>query len=175
MALVYYRVYATQESLTLLFDIEHKSTICRAIAQIRPVLQAVLPVPERALATAVRLAQKEADRQRKRIGNVADFVREYPELSILIDGTEQRSVVCRPNSARRTSRSARTTTRAARSVTRSSRSSRPRRAGSSRKSLPRSTRAQPSAVGRTTCEPSESTSPRGARARRCGRRSRAFG
>lgn len=89
MALVYYRVYATQEFLTLLFDVEHKSTICRAVAQMRPVLEAVLPVPERALATAVDLAEKETDRRRKRIGNVADFVREYPELSILIDGTEQ--------------------------------------------------------------------------------------
>jgi hypothetical protein len=89
MALVYYRVYATQEFLTLLFDVEHKSTICRAIAQMRPVLEAVLPVPERALATAVHLAKKETERRRKRIGNVADFVREYPELSILIDGTEQ--------------------------------------------------------------------------------------
>ncbi len=89
MALVYYRVYATQEFLTLLFDIEHKSTICRAIAQMRPVLEAVLPVPARALATAVHLAEKETDRRGKRVGNVADFVREYPELSILIDGTEQ--------------------------------------------------------------------------------------
>ena len=89
MALVYYRVYATQEFLTLLFDVEHKSTLCRAIAQMRPVLEAVLPVPERALATAVHLAEKETDRRRKRIGTVADFVREYPELSILIDGTEQ--------------------------------------------------------------------------------------
>jgi hypothetical protein len=99
MTLVYYRVYATQEFLTLLFDVEHKSTVCRAIAQMRPVLEAVLPVPERALATAVYLAEKEADRRRKRIGTVADFVREYPELSILIDGTEQRSVV-RPTEQR---------------------------------------------------------------------------
>lgn len=89
MALVYYRVYATQEFLTLLFDVEHKSTICRAIAQMRPVLEAVLPVPERALATAVHLAETETARRRKRVGTVADFVREYPELSILIDGTEQ--------------------------------------------------------------------------------------
>lgn len=95
MALVYYRVYATQEfpaavgGGTLLFDVEHKATICRAIAQMRPVLEAVLPVPERALATAMHLAERETERRRKRIGNVADFVREYPELSILIDGTEQ--------------------------------------------------------------------------------------
>jgi len=89
MALVYYRVYATQEFLTLLFDVEHKSTVCRAIAQMRPVLEAVLPVPERARATTVHLAEKETERRRKRIGNVVDFVREYPELSILIDGTEQ--------------------------------------------------------------------------------------
>lgn len=89
MLLVYYRVYATQEFLTLLFDVEHKSTICRAVAQMRPVLEAVLPVPERARTTALSLAEQETARRRKRINNVEDFVREYPELSILIDGTEQ--------------------------------------------------------------------------------------
>jgi hypothetical protein len=97
MLLVYYRVYVTQEFLTLLFDVEDKATISRAIAQMRPVLEAVLPVPERARATALSLAEQETERRGeraghprgRRIGNVADFVREYPELSILIDGTEQ--------------------------------------------------------------------------------------
>ena len=37
----------------------------------------------------VALAEKETQRRRGRINNVEDFVKEYPELSILIDGTEQ--------------------------------------------------------------------------------------
>jgi hypothetical protein len=95
MLLVYYRVYVTQEFLTLLFEVEHKSTISRAIAQMRPVFEAVLPVPERARSAALGLARAETERRSERarsgarIGNVADFVREYPELSVLIDGTEQ--------------------------------------------------------------------------------------
>jgi hypothetical protein len=89
MLLVYYRVYVTQEFLTLLFDVEDKATVSRAITQMRPVLAAVLPVPERARGTVLALAEKETARRRRRIGDVADFVREYPELSVLIDGTEQ--------------------------------------------------------------------------------------
>lgn len=87
MLLVYYRLYLTQEFMTLLFEVEDKATISRAIAQMRPVFEAVLPVPERASKTVVALAEKET--QRRRINNLADFVEHYPELSILIDGTEQ--------------------------------------------------------------------------------------
>lgn len=89
MLLLYYRLYLTQEFMTLLFDVEHKATICRAIAQVRPVFVAVLPIPERASKTVVALAEKETNRRKARIGNLEDFNREYPELSILIDGTEQ--------------------------------------------------------------------------------------
>lgn len=89
MLLVYYRLYLTQEFMTLLFDVDNKATISRAIAQVRPVFEAVLPVPERARKTVVALAEKETKRRRGRISNVEDFVEEYPELSILIDGTEQ--------------------------------------------------------------------------------------
>ena len=93
MLLVYYRVYVSQEFLTLLFDVEHKSTICRAIAQMHPVIEAVLPVPERAAKTALSLAEKEtrrrADRPAKRINSVPEFIEHYPELAVLIDGTEQ--------------------------------------------------------------------------------------
>ena len=39
--------------------------------------------------TVVSLAEKETERRRKRINNTEDFHREYPELSILIDGVEQ--------------------------------------------------------------------------------------
>ena len=89
MLLVYYRLYLTQEFMTLLFEVENKATISRAIGQVRPVFEAVLPVPERARKTVVALAEKETEHRRQRINNVEDFVKEYPELSILIDGTEQ--------------------------------------------------------------------------------------
>lgn len=89
MLLLYYRLYLTQEFMTLLFDVEDKATISRAIRQVRPVFEAVLPVPERARETVVTLAEQETQRRRQRIGTVEDFVKEYPELSILIDGTEQ--------------------------------------------------------------------------------------
>lgn len=89
MLLLYYRLYLTQEFMTLLFEVDNKATISRAIRQMRPVFEAVLPVPERARATVVALAEKETRRRGKRINNVEDFVKEYPELSILIDGTEQ--------------------------------------------------------------------------------------
>ena len=89
MLLLYYRLYLTQELMTLLFDVDNKATISRAIAQVRPVFEAVLPVPERARKTVVALAEKETERRRGRINNVEDFLQEYPELSILIDGTEQ--------------------------------------------------------------------------------------
>jgi hypothetical protein len=86
MLLLYYRLYLTQEFMTLLFDVDSKATISRSIAGVRPVFEAVLPVPLRARKTVVALAEKET---RRRINTVEDFVREYPELSILIDGTEQ--------------------------------------------------------------------------------------
>jgi hypothetical protein len=87
MLLLYYRLYLTQEFMTLLFDVESKATISRAIGQMRPIFEAVLPVPERARETVLALAEKET--QRRRIGNIKDFLEAYPELSILIDGTEQ--------------------------------------------------------------------------------------
>lgn len=89
MLLLYYRVYTTQQFLTLLFDVGHKATISRAITQMRPVLEAVLPVPERARKLALALAHTETERRKGRINNIADFVQQYPELSMLIDGTEQ--------------------------------------------------------------------------------------
>ena len=79
----------TQEFLTLLFEVEHKVTICRSIRQMRPVFEAVLPLPERAQRTIVSLAKKETERRKGRINNMDDFLKEYPELSILIDGVEQ--------------------------------------------------------------------------------------
>src|SRR5256885_5944762 len=48
MLLFYYRLYLTQEFMTLLFKAEDKSVICRSIQLVRPIFKSVLPVPEQA-------------------------------------------------------------------------------------------------------------------------------
>lgn len=42
MLLLYYRLYLTQEFMTLLFKAEDKSVICRSIQQMRPVFESVV-------------------------------------------------------------------------------------------------------------------------------------
>jgi hypothetical protein len=89
MLLLYYRLYLTQEFMTLLFKAEDKSVICRSIQLMRPVFEAVLPVPERARQRILSLADKEQKRRKKRIGSVEEFQKAYPELTFIIDGVEQ--------------------------------------------------------------------------------------
>ncbi len=89
MLLFYYRLYLTQELMTLLFKAEDKSVICRSIQLMRPVFESVLPVPERARQRILSLADKEQKRRTKRIGTVEEFREAYPELSFIIDGVEQ--------------------------------------------------------------------------------------
>ena len=89
MLLLYYRLYLTQEFMTLLFKAEDKSLICRSIQLMRPVFESVLPVPERARQRILSLADKEQKRREKRIGSVEEFRRAYPELTFIIDGVEQ--------------------------------------------------------------------------------------
>ena len=89
MLLLYYRLYLTQELMTLLFKAEDKSVICRAVQQMRPVFEAVLPVPERARRRILSLADKEQKRRQKRISSVEEFRQAYPELTFIIDGVEQ--------------------------------------------------------------------------------------
>jgi hypothetical protein len=89
MLLLYYRLYLTQEFMTLLFQAEEKSVICRSIQLMRPVFEAVLPVPERARQRILSLADKEQKRRKKRIGSVEEFRQAYPELTFIIDGVEQ--------------------------------------------------------------------------------------
>jgi hypothetical protein len=89
MLLLYYRLYLTQELMTLLFNAADKSVICRSIQQMRPVFEAVLPVPERARQRILSLADKEQKRRKKRIGSVEEFRATYPELTFIIDGVEQ--------------------------------------------------------------------------------------
>lgn len=87
MLLLYYRLYLSQDFMTLLFNGCHKSSISRAIATMRPVFESILPTPERALHRILDLADKE--QKRRRIGNLDEFREHYPELTILIDGVEQ--------------------------------------------------------------------------------------
>lgn len=89
MLLLYYRLYLTQEFMTLLFKAEDKSVICRSIQVMRPVFETVLPVPERARRCVLSLADKEQKRRGKRIGSVEEFRQAYPELTFIIDGVEQ--------------------------------------------------------------------------------------
>lgn len=89
MPLLYYRLYLTQDFLTLLFKAADKSLICRGIQQMRLVLDDVLPVPERARRQVLSLAKAETDRRKKRIGNIDEFREAYPELTFIIDGVEQ--------------------------------------------------------------------------------------
>jgi hypothetical protein len=89
MLLLYYRLYLTQEFMTLLFKAEDKSVICRSIQLMRPVCESILPVPERARQRILSLADKEQKRRTKRIGSVEEFRQAYPELTFIIDGVEQ--------------------------------------------------------------------------------------
>jgi hypothetical protein len=89
MLLLYYRLYLTQEFMTLLFKAADKSVICRSIQLMRPVFEAVLPVPERARRRLLSLADKEQKRRKKRISSVEEFRQAYPELTFIIDGVEQ--------------------------------------------------------------------------------------
>jgi hypothetical protein len=56
--------------MTLLFEVASKSTICRSIAGVRTLFEAVLPVPERATRTIIAVAEKETNRRKGRINNV---------------------------------------------------------------------------------------------------------
>jgi hypothetical protein len=89
MLLIYYRLYLTQEFLTLLFKHQHKSSISRNIKQMRRLFEEVLPTHAKALEKVLSLATKEESRRRKRIGSIEEFQKAYPELSFIIDGVEQ--------------------------------------------------------------------------------------
>jgi hypothetical protein len=89
MLLVYYRLYLTQEFMTLLFKAANKSVICRNIQQMRSIIEAVLPTPERARQRIFWLAKAEHERRQKRIGSIDEFREAYPELTFIIDGVEQ--------------------------------------------------------------------------------------
>jgi hypothetical protein len=89
MLLIYYRLYLTQEFLTLLFKHQHKSSISRNIHHMRALFEEVLPTHAQARGKVLSLAKKEQERRGKRIGSVEEFRKAYPELSFIIDGVEQ--------------------------------------------------------------------------------------
>lgn len=89
MLLIYYRLYLTQEFLTLLFKHQHKSSISRNIQHMRALLAEVLPTPTQARSKVLSLAKKEQARRGKRISTIEDFKEAYPELTFIIDGVEQ--------------------------------------------------------------------------------------
>jgi hypothetical protein len=89
MLLIYYRLYLTQDFMTLLFKASNKSLICRSIQHIRPVVESVVPTPERSLKRLLSLAKSEGERRKKRIGTIEEFREAYPELTFIIDGVEQ--------------------------------------------------------------------------------------
>lgn len=89
MLLIYYRLYLTQEFLTLLFKHQHKSSISRNISYMRALFEEVLPTYQKARGKVLSLAKKEQERRGKRIGSVEEFQKAYPELTFIIDGVEQ--------------------------------------------------------------------------------------
>jgi hypothetical protein len=89
MLLIYYRLYLSQEFLTLLFKFENKSSISRNIKLMRALFEEVLPTHRKALQKILRLAEKEQKRRQKRISSIEEFQEAYPELSFIIDGVEQ--------------------------------------------------------------------------------------
>ena len=90
MLLMYYRLYLTQDFMTLLFKATNKSVISRSFQTVKPLVELCLPTPEKVKKASLELAQKETSR-RKRIGTIEEFKAAYPELEIeiLIDGKEQ--------------------------------------------------------------------------------------
>jgi hypothetical protein len=89
MLLLYYRLYLTQDFLTLLFQAQNKSLICRNVQLMKAVFEKVLPTPERALKRILSLAKTETQRRKKRIGSIEEFKEAYPELTFIIEGVEQ--------------------------------------------------------------------------------------
>lgn len=89
MLLIYYRLYLTQEFLTLLFLHQHKSSISRNISLMRALFESVLPTHHKARRKILALAKKEQERRGKRISSIEEFKEAYPELTFIIDGVEQ--------------------------------------------------------------------------------------
>jgi len=86
MALMYYRLYVTNELLGYLFDLD-QSTISRDVKKIEPVIKACIPIPEK------------ITKKIKRIGTIEELLELFPDMKAFIDVTEQE--IPRPNNKRR--------------------------------------------------------------------------
>ena len=81
VGLMYYRLYVTQMLLGYLFDLDD-SNVSRLIGELRPLMQAVLPLPAQEM---LLFAQP-----KKRIGSLDELLKKHPELKeVLVDATEQ--------------------------------------------------------------------------------------
>jgi hypothetical protein len=80
---MYFRTYVTMEFLSFMFDLD-RANICRLINRLQPVMNE---------ATLFSGDKPKRDRRRRRkINNLEDFLKEYPELEdLIVDATEQRT------------------------------------------------------------------------------------
>jgi len=86
MALMYYRLYVSNELLGYLFDLD-QSTISRDVKYIEPVIKSCIPIPE------------EMTKRTRRIGTIEELLELFPEMKAFIDTTEQE--IPRPKNKRR--------------------------------------------------------------------------
>lgn len=86
MALMYYRLYITNELLGYLFDLD-QSTISRDVKYIEPVIKSCIPIPEK------------MTKKTRRIGTLEELLELFPEMKAFIDTTEQE--IPRPKNKRR--------------------------------------------------------------------------
>jgi len=86
MLLVYYRLYITYALTGFLFELD-QSNICRDIEYLEPLVKECLPLPKR------------AHKATKRIGDMEELLKYFPELEAFLDATEQE--IPRPKNKRR--------------------------------------------------------------------------
>jgi hypothetical protein len=86
MALMYYRLYITNELLGYLFDLD-QSTISRDVKYIESVIKSCIPIPEK------------MTKKTRRIGTLEELLELFPEMKAFIDTTEQE--IPRPKNKRR--------------------------------------------------------------------------
>jgi hypothetical protein len=86
LLLIYYRLYITFSLLGFLFGID-QSTVARNIRHLEPLVKKCIPLPEK------------IHRKVKRISNIDEFLRYFPDMKAFVDATEQE--IPRPKNRRR--------------------------------------------------------------------------
>jgi len=86
MLLVYYRLYVTYCLSGFLFDLD-QSNVCRNIKYLEPVVKACIPLPQK------------MHKKVRRIGDIEELLKYFPEMEAFIDATEQE--IPRPKNKRR--------------------------------------------------------------------------